>query len=165
MALNPKDWESISITIDGKKVNMEDAFDVFEDLFEDVDEAFQHMEDTFSKFDTNISEKINKLKMKIAAKKPDKYEYVPDKDEDMDDIKTAAKENIDKQWDDHMEYRKTAVIRSKRSLHIFMLGFVISMLLLIAILFFIAVDSDKKDVGAPSSINEPAKITEKLEPL
>jgi len=160
----PKEWDRVTIKIDGKSVDLEDAFEVFENVFEDVDEAFDHMENAFKTIDTSIHDKLNKLKIKLATKKPDKYEYIPDEDEDIYYRKTTAKENIDKQWEDHMEYRKTAVIRSKRNLHTFMVGAGIGVLLVIAITFFLAIDSkDKKVFGAPSKAKPT--ITEKLEPL
>ena len=148
----PTNYDKITITIDGKKVDLEDAFEVFENVFEDVDKAFDHMEEAFKTVDKGIHDKLNKLKMKLAAKKPDKYEYIPDEDED-----------IDKKWKDHMEYRKTTVIRSKRNLHAFMIG--AAMFFIIAIIFFVAIDSkDKPEFGEASKLDKPA-ITEKLEPL
>ena len=150
---HPREWDNVTIKIDGKKVDLEDAFEVFENVFEDVDKAFEHMEEAFKSVDTGIHDKLNKLKMKLAAKKPDKYEYIPDEDED-----------IDKKWEDHMEYRKTTAIRAKRNLHRFMIGATIGMLLVIAGIFLLAVTSEKDtEFGAPSKTQ--TTITEKLEPL
>ena len=152
---NFNDWDNISIKIDGKKVNLEDAFEVFENVFEDVDEAFEHMEKAFKTIDTGIHDKLNKLKMKLAAKKPDKYEYIPDEDED-----------IDKKWEDHMEYRKTTAVRAKRNLYRFMVVCGAGMVLLMGLIVFLAIEDSKSksDFGVPSKMDKPA-ITEKLEPL
>ena len=153
---NFNDWDNISIKIDGKKVNLEDAFEVFENVFEDVDEAFEHMEKAFKTIDTGIHDKLNKLKMKLAAKKPDKYEYIPDEDED-----------IDKKWEDHMEYRKTTAVRAKRNLYRFMVVCGLFTILLMGLVFIFAIgdmNDRASELGAPSKLDKPA-ITEKLEPL
>jgi len=125
-------------------------------VFDDVEEVFANMEDVFGRIDTDINSKLNKLKMKIAAKKPDKYEYVPDPDKD--DVGEAR-------WQEHLEERRWKAARAKKALRNLMVFGVAGMLILFAILFFIlAVDNEKDaEFGAPSK-GKPA-ITEKLEKL
>lgn len=79
-----KNGEKITVQIDGKDVDLEDAFDVFHQIFEDVDKAFLKMEDTFSYVDKNIHSKLEELKKTLAKKRPNDFEYVEDEDTDYD---------------------------------------------------------------------------------
>ena len=71
----------ITTIFDGKEVNLEDAFETLEEIFESAEEVFENMEKVFSSHDTKIKFKVNELKKRIAAQRPDEFEYIPDEDE------------------------------------------------------------------------------------
>ena len=151
--INPKEWD-VQVTINGEKVNLEEAFYEFENVFEDVDTAFDAMEKAFRSADVDIEDKINKLKMKMAFKHPDKFEYIPDRDEDV-------------RWEalkEYTEIRKDK-IRVKRNLYRFMIACAIPVVLIIAAVFFISISSDDPEFVTPANLENTTTITEKLEPL
>lgn len=140
----------ISIKVDGKNVDLEDAFEVFEGMFEDMDETFKHMEKTFKNFDSNIKSKLEKVKRKVAAENSDKYEYIPDDDEDAEQFEY---------------YKQRALLKTKaaKNLRMFIMFMMISLLTLVAILFgWVIIDGEKEaELGAPTK----APVVEKLEKL
>jgi len=68
----------LRVIMDGKEVDLEDAFYVFENIFEDMDDVFNEMEKVFGRVDRDIHNKLNKLKMKVAVKNPDRFNYISD---------------------------------------------------------------------------------------
>ena len=148
MALtDPKDWDSIRVTVDGKTVKLDEAFEVFEDIFDDAEEAFKHIEHAFAGVDKDIHAKVDALKKRVVKERPDEYEYIPDEDEEDYDI-----------------YHRT--IRNRRSnLHKLIIMFAVITLLVFGGLFYVVVTLESKpEVEAPSTLEE-TKPTEKLEKL
>lgn len=68
----------ITTIIDGKTVDLEDAFEVFEDLFDEMDDVFSEMESVFARTDANINAKLDELKMRVVAKNPERYDFIAD---------------------------------------------------------------------------------------
>ena len=152
--INPKEWDSINVTVDGKTVDLEEAFEVFEGVFDDVEDVFKNMEDVFGRIDKDINSKLNKLKMKISAKKPDKYEYVPDENE-----------TVDERWAQHMEFREHSAKRAKKAMrNLIVIGGGALLIMFAVVFFWAAVEMNKdSETGEPSKT--PPAITEKLEKL
>lgn len=142
----------LTVKVDGKEVDLEEAFEVFEDVFDDVEDVFKNMEDVFGRIDTDINSKLNKLKMKISAKKPEKYEYVPDEDED-----------VDEKWEAHMREKIRRTARAKKAFrNLVVIGGAVLLIMFAVVFFWASVETDK-EFGAPSK-GKPA-VTEKLEKL
>ena len=140
--------EKITVKVDGREVDLEDAFEIFEDVFENVDDAFEHMEKAFGSLDVNIREKVGSLKRKVAAKKSDKYDYIPDNDEDKEEYEYYKKQTIKRgKYEKHLRTIVTSV----------MLG----LFLTVAIIAFWIMIDDKPEFGVPL----PAPVSEKLEKL
>lgn len=154
--INPKDWDDISVTVDGKSVDLEDAFDIFEEVFEDAEKAFEHMDKTFQMVDKNIGDKLNKLKIKLASKRPEKYEYVPESESDLSE---------DAKWEQHMRTQMRLKRKSKAFRNLTL------MFVLIACFFgfgavFLTLTMDKEpEFGSPPKMEQQTKAPEKLEKL
>ena len=144
MALtDPKDWDSIRVTVDGKTVKLDEAFEVFEDIFDDAEEAFKHLEHAFAGVDKDIHAKVDALKKRVVKERPDEYEYIPDEGE--------------------RGYHKD---RNRiKGLHKLIIMFAVITLLVFGGLFYVVVTLESKpEVEAPSTLEE-TKPTEKLEKL
>jgi hypothetical protein len=140
---DPKEWDEIRVTVDGKTVKLEDAFEVFEDLFDDAEEAFKHIEEAFAHVDADIHDKVNDLRKVIAKSRPDEFEYIPDRGE---------------HW--------FGISKRKNTIHRAIIGMLIFLLLVFSGLFYMAVTLESKpaEFGAPST-NESTTTYEELEKL
>jgi len=137
----------ITVKVDGKKVDLEDALDVFEDLFDDVESAFDHMEERFSAFDSNISRKLTDLKIKLAAKQPHKYKFIPESvyeqekmQETINNLRSSVQRNLNK--------RKMIEMRNV------MLAILFSISLTIIASLILFTDNDKKETSTPTTIEK-----------
>jgi hypothetical protein len=151
--INPnKDWDDIklNVTVDGKKVDLEDAFEVFEGVFDDVEDVFKEMENVFSRVDSNIKDKMNKLKVKVAAKKPEKYDFV-------------AEDDTEKKWQEHMRWKIERRKRAAKNLKVLAVVGLLFLFIMFGVAFFVSMDKDGAEFGAPPK-GKPT-VTEKLERL
>ena len=146
MALtDPKEWDEIRVTVDGRTVKLDEAFEVFEDIFDDAEEAFKHIEKAFAHVDADIHDKVNDLRKVVAKSRPDEFEYVPDKGEKG-----------------YYQDRKR-----KNVIHRAIIGMLIFLLLVFSGLFYMAVTLESNppaEVGPPST-NESTTTYEELEKL
>ena len=145
--------KKITVKIDDKDVDLEDAFKVFEKIFEGVDETFDNMEIAFKQFDKNIHSKINEVKKRVVLKKPDKYEYVPDDGE-----------GIDRRFERMIKEKEILLHRKKRALrNCLAFSMLAALFLFVAVFFSIINSKEDPEFGGPSK-TQPA-ITEQLEKL
>ena len=142
--------KDLNLEIEGKQISLEDAFEVFEDIFEDADRAFDHLEMAFQHADPNIKEKVKELKRTITKGNSDKYEYVPDEDEDG--------------YDEYI-YQENRRYERRSNIHKLIIIFSVITLLIFGGLFYMAMTLESKpEFGAPTT-NEPTKTYEELEKL
>jgi len=142
----------LSVKIDGREVNLEDAVEVFEDLFDDdLEKVFDHMETTFAHIDKNIKEKMNKLKMKLAVTKPDKYEFIPESGYEKDRLRMAMEKA---QHEEMMELRKMHKRKGAAIRNTFV-GVTLFLFIMLGIIFFISVESSNKSTKQPAAIEQP----------
>ena len=143
MAKDPKDWDSIKVTVDGKTVKLEDAFEVFEDIFDDAEEVFKHIEKAFASVDKDIHTKVDALKKRVVKERPDEYEYIPDEGE----------------RGYHEDYKR------RSNIHKLILMFSLIILLVFGGLFYMAMTLESKpEVGTQEKIESTTKY-EELEKL
>ena len=148
----PISRSKITVKIDDKDVDLEDAFKVFEKVFEGMDETFDNMEIAFKAFDKNIHSKINEVKKRTVLKKSHKYEYVPDPDED-----------VDERFESMLHERETLVRKKKAALNMVIICSVLVGILSFAVIFFTLTSKKDAEFGDPSK-TQPS-ITEQLEKL
>lgn len=145
--------KKVTVKIDDKDVDLEDAFKVFEKIFEGVDETFDNMEIAFKQFDKNIHSKINEVKKRVVLNKPDKYEYVPDDDED-----------VDVRFERMVNEREAILQRKKRAFRNVIICLILASFFMFVAVFFMSISSKKDpEFGAPSK--EQPTVTEQLEKL
>jgi len=145
--------KKITVKIDDKDVDLEDAFKVFEKIFEGVDETFDNMEIAFKQFDKNIHSKINEVKKRVVLKKPDKYEYVPDDGE-----------GIDRRFERMIKEKEILLHRKKRALRNVIICLILASFFMFVAVFFMSISSKKDPEFEAPSKTQPA-ITEQLEKL
>ena len=140
---NTRKWDNIQISVDGKTVKLEDAFEVFEDIFDDAEEAFKHMENAFRSVDKDIHEKVDILRKKLAEDRPDEYEYISDE--------------VDRR------FKKSR--RNRNNIHRLIIAFTITTLLIFAGLFYMAITLESEQDAGNIKTLEPTKTYEELEKL
>ncbi len=142
-----KDMKSkLTVNVDGKNIDLEDAFDVFEDIFEDLEDTFSHMEDTFSRVDSNIGSKLNELKMRIAVKKPEKYDFIPNS--------LSEKDKMEEKWTKAINHVSIRAYIAKRNLMLITL-IAVSLIILFVGMTVILSDSNDTEKAVIEQIQTP----------